>query len=95
MSTCEPVRLRQQRVLALDVALLEIGGLARKRDAPPERGEVGFQVGEFGAHGGEPRLGLRHADAERLGSISISASPAFTRWPSVTVTWRSCRRCPA
>ena len=67
MSTCEPVRLASSVFLRSTSRCLRSAVSRASAMRRAERGEVGFQVGEFGAHAGEPRLGLRHADAERLG----------------------------
>ena len=73
-STCEPARDGDQRLLALDVALLELDVLLRQLG---ERGcsdlRVALQIGEVGAHGGELGLRLRRPRAERLADRSRTA----------------------
>jgi hypothetical protein len=70
----------QQRVLALDVALLEIERLARERDAPRCRGES-WSSGWRSRHARQASFASACVDARRSGSgsISSSASPALTR----------------
>ena len=72
----------EQRVLAVDIALLQLEGLARERDALSIEARLVFRfansVRTLASRASACVTVMRNGS----GSISISASPALTRWPS-------------